>query len=110
MNNAPVIYIDVPFEERVEYLFNEYGRFEKAELSALITKITKRLGADIASQAIQQLEAGNIKAAISSVLRYYDKTYKYGLSKKTTSKVYHIDHSEFRKRYTEYCSKLEDAN
>jgi tRNA 2-selenouridine synthase len=44
MRNSPVLFIDIPFEERLAYLTAEYGQFEKEKLVNAIIRIQKRLG------------------------------------------------------------------
>jgi tRNA 2-selenouridine synthase len=100
MAEAPVVFVDVPFDERVARLVREYGEFDKNELSAKITKIGKRIGGDVANAAVKSVMEGDVKAAIAAVLKYYDKTYQYGLSKRRTSQIIKMNYAEFRKEYT----------
>jgi tRNA 2-selenouridine synthase len=94
MAEAQVIFLDIPFEIRVNRLFDEYGSFEPAELITLVQKISKRMGSDIAKAATDDLQSGNIKDAIAKVLKYYDKTYQYSLLKKDQSKIRKIQFAE----------------
>jgi tRNA 2-selenouridine synthase len=90
MASAPLIYLDVPFNIRVKRLAEEYGNFEIIELSALIKKISRRIGGDKTNSAIHALEQGNLPEAVSDVLSYYDKTYLFGLSKREKSNIFTI--------------------
>lgn len=101
MANAQVLFIEVPFETRVNRLFEEYGGFDPQELAVLVSKISKRLGSDVAKAASDDLLSGNIKSAVARVLKYYDKTYQYGISKRDKSKVTFLSYAEFRKGFTE---------
>ncbi|NTV83535.1 MAG: tRNA 2-selenouridine(34) synthase MnmH, partial [Bacteroidales bacterium] len=101
MKSAQVVFIDMPFEERVYRLVQEYGCFKINDLSSLIQKIEKRLGGDASNAAIKTLHAGDIGHAVSIVLKYYDKTYRYGLSKRDSSKIIVTSYAEFRRGYKE---------
>ncbi len=81
MTAAPLVLVDIPFDQRVRRLAEEYGSFEQGELSAFIRKISPRMGGDKANAAISALEKGNLTGAVSEVLAYYDKAYQYGLSR-----------------------------
>jgi tRNA 2-selenouridine synthase len=91
MSRAEVVFLDVPFEERVKRLTADYGSFGQAELIAVIEKISKRIGGDVAKTAIISLQNGDLELTVSMVLNYYDKTYSYGLSKRDRNKMMKID-------------------
>jgi tRNA 2-selenouridine synthase len=44
MRKQPIYFLDIPFEERLLYLTETYGKLNKGELAAAITRIQKRLG------------------------------------------------------------------
>jgi tRNA 2-selenouridine synthase len=93
MSRAEMIFLDVTFEERVKRLVAEYGSFGEAELLAIIEKISKRIGGDVAKAAIISLQNADLVKTVSIVLNYYDKTYAYGISKRERNKVLKI-HAE----------------
>jgi len=101
MSTAPLAFIDIPFEIRVERLMKEYGGFDAAMLSSLIDRISKRIGGDIANSAKISLRQGDIKNAVSIVLAYYDKTYQYGISKRDKSKITTISFAAFQRGFAE---------
>ena len=101
MANSPVVFIEVPFEERVKQLVKEYGSFNAQDLVSLIEKIRKRIGGEAANSAIQSMHNGNLENAISIVLNYYDKTYQYGLSKRDESKIRTVSFAEFHRGFAE---------
>jgi len=90
MSAAPVVFIDVPFNIRVKRLSAEYGHFEPAELTALIQKISRRMGGDKAIAAIRNLEEGDVTGAVAAVLTYYDKSYLFALSKREKGQIQKI--------------------
>ncbi len=93
--DAQVIFIDLPFESRVNRLMEEYGSFKPEELIALVQKISNRMGGDVAKAAIAELQSGNTVAAITIVLKYYDKAYLYGISKRGGDKIQRIAFTDF---------------
>ena len=87
MRNSTVVFVDIPFEKRVERLVNEYGKFPKELLEESILKIRKRLG-DLASrQAILALNEGRLDETASILLGYYDRSYMHGINKREEGKV-----------------------
>ena len=91
MRNTKVICIDLKFEERVNYLVNEYGKFSKEELIAATERIGKRLGGQHVKRAIEAIREGDLKTACEISLVYYDKTYEYGLSQRAKESIIHCE-------------------
>jgi tRNA 2-selenouridine synthase len=85
MRNSPVYFIDVPFEERVDFIVRTYGEFDKEKLGMCILNIQKRLGGLETKNALQYLEEGKVKECFEILIRYYDKLYGNGLSKRENS-------------------------
>lgn len=79
MRNSPVYFLDIPFEERLNYLVTTYGSFERDKLGEAIERIQKRLGGLETKNALNFLAEDNIKACFSILLKYYDKLYHKGL-------------------------------
>lgn len=75
LRNAPVYFLDVPFEERLKHIVAQYGHCEKQKLLDAIERIKKRLGGLEAKLAAQFLNEGNIEDCFRILLRYYDKHY-----------------------------------
>ncbi len=82
MRKAPVYFVDIPFEERLNYLTDEYGVHEKAGLVNAIMRIQKRLGGLETKNAINFLLENNFKESFRILLHYYDKWYAKGLYKR----------------------------
>ncbi len=91
MKQAPVLMMDVPFEQRVERLVTEYGSFDGDTLKSLISLITQRLGHLDAGMAIAAIDEGNVRKSIEIVLTYYDKAYRFQVAKRQRSSVNWID-------------------
>jgi tRNA 2-selenouridine synthase len=79
IRQAPVYFFDIPFEERLKHIVEEYGAHNKKLLAESITRISKRLGGLETKNALNYLEEGNISACFSILLKYYDKHYSKGL-------------------------------
>ncbi len=79
MQGASVVFLDIPFEERLNYIVEEYGKFEKKELINSIIRIRKRLGGQRTKDAISYILDGDIKEGMKILLSYYDKYYARGL-------------------------------
>ena len=91
MRLAKTICMNVPFEARVEYLTEEYGKFPKEELKVSIEKITKRLGHQQAKNALVALEENDLKTTCRICLSYYDKSYQHGMDKRDKISIEQID-------------------
>ena len=79
MRKSAVCFVDIPFEERLNYLTTEYGKFEKEKLINAIVRIQKRLGGLETKTAVNYLLENNHKESFRVLLRYYDKCYAKSL-------------------------------
>lgn len=79
MRNSHVSFLEIPFEERLNYLAAEYGKFSKENLVNAIIRIQKRLGGLETKTAIGYLLEDNHKECFRILLKYYDKYYEKGL-------------------------------
>lgn len=75
MKEAPYLFIDIPFEERLKFIMEWYGKFDKSELINAIIRIRKRLGGLDTKLAVNFLLEDNVEACFSILLKYYDKYY-----------------------------------
>jgi tRNA 2-selenouridine synthase len=87
MLEAKMICIELPVEERVNYLVKEYGKFSKEELMTATQRIGKKLGGQHVKRALEAIESGDLATACAITLVYYDKTYGYGISSRGEEKV-----------------------
>lgn len=88
MQNAITIDIQLPLDDRINYIVNEYGRFNPADLANNTIKLKKRLGNLRLQQALEFLSENKMMEWASMLLEYYDKTYLYGNSKREPSTVF----------------------
>ena len=86
IRSCPVYFLDIPFEARLDYLVATYGILDKTELEEATKRIQKRLGGLETKQALEFLEANNLKECFSILLKYYDKLYSKGLNNRPEPK------------------------
>jgi len=79
MRHSPIYFLDIPFEERLKHLVEEYGALDKEKMIEAIARIKERLGGLEAKKAIEFLEQDNTIESFRILLKYYDKWYTKGL-------------------------------
>lgn len=79
MRKAPVFFLDIPFEARLRYITEEYGKQQKDRLEGSIQRIQKRLGGLETKNALRFLADDNYLECFRILLTYYDKWYFKGL-------------------------------
>jgi tRNA 2-selenouridine synthase len=87
IRNLPLLFLDIPVEERTAKLVAEYGQCRAEELAAAIQRIYKRLGGLAVKNALQYLTEGNYFEVTKIALFYYDKAYQKGMNLRDQSKV-----------------------
>jgi tRNA 2-selenouridine synthase len=90
LKDSPAIFLESSPAKRVEYLMIDYGDLDPQLLIASVQMIRKRLGFDLAEEASQAIQAGNIKRAIEIVLAYYDRTYLHAAAKHTRTDMQNL--------------------
>ncbi|MCA1757340.1 MAG: tRNA 2-selenouridine(34) synthase MnmH [Bacteroidales bacterium] len=93
IRRSPVIALMPDSASRTGFLMEEYGKFEPRLLRESVLRISKRLGGDRTREALEAIDAGNIKRAVEIALEYYDKAYLFGLSKRNQDEVIKLDTS-----------------
>ena len=91
MRNAPVFFIEIPQQRRVDRLVNEYGELHRDVLILSIQQVSKRLGGLNTKTALEAIDKGEYKLAATILLTYYDKAYLEGLTKRNSEKVHHLE-------------------
>ncbi len=84
MRNAPVYFLDIPFEERLLCIVKWYGMQDKEKMINAIIRIKKRLGGLETKTAVNYLIEDNITESFRVLLKYYDKWYAKGLQNRLT--------------------------
>ncbi len=89
--DAPLLALQVPFENRVQRLVQVYAQYPREQLIASFEKIGRRLGGQHLKAALEALEAGDFAEAARIGLRYYDKAYNHHtLSKRGHSRIFYF--------------------
>lgn len=91
MQRSPVIALMMSIETRLPRLTEEYTVFPKEQLAASVLKISKRLGGERTKEALVALDNDDFATAIRITLEYYDRAYRYGLSKRGGGNVVYIE-------------------
>ncbi len=79
MRQHPLLFVDIPFEERLNFLVKEYGKHERERLVNAIIRIKKRLGGLETKEAINALIEDRVADCFRILLTYYDKWYLKGM-------------------------------
>ena len=79
MRQSPVYFLDIPFEERLKHLAEEYGTLDREKMIDAVVRIKERLGGLEAKRAIKFLKEDNTIESFRILLKYYDKWYTKGL-------------------------------
>lgn len=82
MRTKKVLFLDIPFDERLQYILEGYGKFTREHLVNAVIRIKKRLGGLETKTAINCLVEDDIKGCFSILLKYYDKGYEAGSQKR----------------------------
>jgi len=90
MCESPLLFIDIPKEERARFLVSEYANIDKQALADALERISKRLGDENTKAAIEFLEKENYYEVAMITLKYYDKAYHEVLSHRESSTVFTI--------------------
>ena len=75
MRESTLLFLEIPFEERLKNIVAEYGKGDTEKLVNAIIRIKKRLGGLETKTAINHLLEGDVAACFSILLLYYDKWY-----------------------------------
>jgi tRNA 2-selenouridine synthase len=86
MRSSKVYFMDIPFEERLQFLTVEYGTLKKEGLVNAGIRIQKRLGGLETKNYINYLLENNFTEAFRILLVYYDKHYAKGLHNRENAK------------------------
>ena len=88
---SPAIILMMSIEKRLPRLIEEYSAFPQNQLRDSVLKISKRLGGDNTRDALAAIDSGDFAKAIEITLKYYDKAYRYSISKKHSGQIIFIE-------------------
>ena len=75
MRKKQTYFLEIPFEERLNFIVTHYGKFEKDKLVSAVIRIKKKLGGLETKTAVNYLIEDNTKECFRVLLTYYDKFY-----------------------------------
>jgi len=84
MRTQPMYFLEIPFEKRLQYILETYGKLDRSALIASISRIQKRLGGLETKNAILALLENDTRKSFETLLRYYDKQYDKALVKRNS--------------------------
>ncbi len=87
LRNSICYFIDIPFESRLKFIVQSYGRFSVADLIAATLRIQKRLGGLETKTVVNLLVENDIEAAFAILLKHYDKVYLKNIETATIPKL-----------------------
>jgi len=87
LRNSTCYFLTIPFEERLNFIVEGYGKFDKESLMEATQRIEKRLGGLETKNAINFIIEGAYKEAFAILLKYYDKWYEKNAKNQTLPKV-----------------------
>ncbi len=79
IKKAPLVEIIRSYQERVQLLIEEYGKYQQKELEQATLRISKRLGPQRTSNALKAISNENWEEACLAMLDYYDRCYEFSL-------------------------------
>lgn len=94
MRTAPVAFIDMPKDKRVQRLVAEYANIDHDLLVEATERIRKRLGGKVTKDALDALTRHDYATVADLTLDYYDKAYLHGLSQRDATTIAPIDTQE----------------
>jgi len=95
IRKSPVYFLDIPFDERLKHLVEEYGSLDKEKMIEAIVRIKERLGGLEAKKAIEYLNENNTIESFRILLKYYDKWYAKGLhNRENINSLLHLSNCE----------------
>lgn len=86
LKRSPLVNIEIPTEIRIQKLIAAYAHCGKEVLIESFKKIEKKLGYNHCKAAIDAVNQGDLAAAASIALHYYDKTYGHSLAHNQTAR------------------------
>ncbi|MEB3271673.1 MAG: tRNA 2-selenouridine(34) synthase MnmH [Synechococcus sp.] len=87
MQQAPVLEVRRPLEQRLDHLVNIYGVQEPAALAEATRRIARRLGPGRTAAALEAIERHDWAGACRQMLDYYDRCYDHELSSHAVESV-----------------------
>ena len=91
MQGSPAIILVMDIDTRLPRLMEEYSCYPPELLLRSFMKISKRLGGERTREAVDAVNSGNFATAIAITLLYYDKAYRYSLTRKPQELLHYVN-------------------
>ena len=104
MRTCPVVFLDIPRNERAKHLVKDYPLEDKAMLAESISRISKRLGGVDTKKAQAHLENNEFFEVAMITLKYYDKYYLRGLKNREHNDIFPLKIEEIN--YTQNAKQI----
>lgn len=91
MRAAPVAFVDVPKQIRIQRLVAEYTGIDHTLLVEATERIRKRLGGKVTKDALDALDRHDYATVADLTLDYYDKAYLHGLSQRNPATIHALE-------------------
>lgn len=85
MQQAPVVVLHRPQQERIDSLVSLYGAEAHDGLLEATVRLQRRLGPQRTQQATEHIRAGDLSSACAVILDYYDRCYSHELTRRSTA-------------------------
>jgi tRNA 2-selenouridine synthase len=82
MRQANLIFLNIPFNQRLQYILQHYGTLPQPEIISAVLRIQKKLGGLATTTTINLLQQNNTAEAFTILLNYYDAKYKQALQQR----------------------------
>lgn len=99
MRNCILLKLNIPFENRLLRIVDEYGKCDTSYLIYSLNKIQKRLGGENHRIALEGIQNNDLTTAARIILLYYDKGYAHGNSKRDPEKTILITPDSLEQQY-----------
>ena len=108
MRLAPVLFIDVSLERRINNLLDVYGGFPSQDLAKAIEQIHKRFGSAKTTETLESLDAGDLRKVTRLALEYYDHAYSRSASRRVEKNVFRLVANETHEEIAKQLSQAAD--
>lgn len=82
MRKSKITFIDIPFNDRLQYILKHYGKLDKERLIGAVVRIQKRFGPNETKTTLNLLLEDKTEEAFELLLHYYDREYFKSLQKR----------------------------
>jgi tRNA 2-selenouridine synthase SelU len=89
---SPMIHLDVPFEQRLMHILQEYKFLDPDKFRSSLRSLEERMGTSQNHKALHFHDTGQKERCFELLLKYYDSAYEKRREKYWTGKIVHVHH------------------